>query len=88
MVDKVAAVDTSFREMLLKEHSSEGAHPMPGDEYRRLKTIYKNITDKEKRDTRRKYFNERETEEKEMIGTGYRLIYPLLTYEQEFFVEE
>ena len=43
---------------------------------------------KEKKDMRRKLFKERELEESQMTETGYRLIYPLLTYEQEFFIED
>ena len=88
MVDKVAHIDPSFKEALLKEHSSEGAHPMPGDEYRRLKMLYKHTMDKERRDIRRNAFYEREKEEAAMTDTGYRLIYPLLTYKQEYFIED
>ena len=88
MVDKVFNIDPSFKEALIKEHSSEGAHPMPGDDYRRLKLLYKHTMDKEKKDMRRKLFKERELEESQMTETGYRLIYPLLTYEQEFFIED
>jgi len=88
MVDKVAHIDPSFKKAMIDEFGNPNDKPMPGDEFRRLKMLYKKLLEKERRDTRRKNFIERQEEEKKILNTGYKLIYPLLTYEQEYFIED
>jgi len=88
MVDKVAHIDPSFKKAMIDEFGNPNDKPMPGDEFRRLKMLYKKLLEKERRDTRRKNFIERQEEEKKIPNTGYKLIYPLLTYEQEYFIED
>jgi hypothetical protein len=59
MIDKVSHIDATFKKAMIDEFGNPNDKPMPGDEYRRLKMLYKKCMDKERRDIRRQKFIER-----------------------------
>lgn len=62
-------------------------HKQVIEEERRLKALYRKQQQMEKDKKRREMFLIREKREKK-VKTQFELIYPILTYEQEFFIQD
>lgn len=93
-MEAVAEVETNeqLKKLMIniknEDKKSKQMMAMPGDEERRAKALYRKKQQLEKSEQRKAKLLEQERNEAQFRDTSLVLIYPLLSYETEFIIQD